>query len=131
MAKARSSGGHVAEKPGRAFTRRTAAVSPRPSQADTAQATLPSQDIFSLTERKEAELLGFIVKHLNEGEKEQFCKELVKLVGACARTGSFTTVAEFLADWEATAEVNANPEFSKKLLQAAQEAEVSRRGSAR
>jgi len=82
-------------------------------------------DPFALTDRRGRDLFEFIWQHLDDSEKKQFFEDITI---ACS-SESIETFARLLADWEATAEVNSNPEFASELLGAAEASRARRRGN--
>jgi hypothetical protein len=61
---------------------------------------------------------------LPEEDRRQFVAELTEMAGASADTGNYAPLAVLLRDWQATANVYANPAALKDLTEPLEEAEL-------
>jgi hypothetical protein len=61
---------------------------------------------------------------LSDEARRQFVAELTQMAGAVADTGNYTPLAVLLRDWQATANVYADPEAFKELTEPLEETEL-------
>ncbi len=58
-----------------------------------------------------------ILKYLSLEDQKEFLNELLALIKAGKRKGSFDAIDKCIEEWEATAEMNSIPGFQKRVSQ--------------
>ncbi len=87
--------------------------------------------ISAYTARQRGEIFNFILGNLDEEERGWFTDDLAKAVVQAWQTHSFESLGRVLASWEETVEIKLNPELSRALDEAFDEADEARKAQGR